>query len=368
MRYAARAIELARLLSGNDLEPTFLKMLAEAPSNVPELQDGAKIYELRAKQGRVDRKQLAAYYGTTSLFDDYQQEFSEGCWDMAGNALNVKDNEGSVIFSAGKVHVKSNITGLEGQYLFAVNINKEGQGGGALISCGICESDSDEELTEGDALELQAMYESPDREKLLFAKFGYDQFTLTNIPSNSRYRIVNALLEQDIHSLEDTIKSKVKHYDQLLEHLTLLGATPPAILTVTAEYTLTSEIVKKLEESLPDISGIRRDFELATFWRVKPDEERIRFAFANCMNEILASLCVGGLDLELVETLNELISLFNEKFEWHLSLSDSQNLYYELLKKYGDNLRNEPERMRNALYELGNELKFSDELLGVLKG
>ena len=368
MRYAAKAIEIARLLCGVDLEPEFLKMLAEAPSNVPELQDGAKIYELRAKQGRADRKQMAAYYGITSLFDDYQPEFSEGCWDMAGNALNVKDDSGNVIFSAGKVHVKSNVIGIEGQYLFAVNINKEDEGGGALISCGICEIDSDEELTEGDALELQAMYESPDREKLLFERFGYDQFTLNNIPSNSRYRIVNALLEQDIHSLEESLKGKVKNYNQLLEHLTLLGATPPTILTVAAEYTLTSEIVKKLEESLPDISGIRRDFELAKFWRVNPDEERIRFAFSNCMNEILASLCVGGLDLELVESINELISLFNEKFEWHLSLSDSQNLYYELMKKYGDNLRNEPERMRKALYELGHELKFSDELLGVLKG
>ena len=367
MRYSARAIELAKLLTGEDLEPSFMKMLSEAPSNVPELQDGGKIYELRAKQGRTDLKQMAAYYGITSLFEDFRYEFSEGCWDMAGSAMNVEtEGEGSS-FSAGKVHVRSNITGLEGDYLFAVNINQGEEGGGALISCGICETDITRELTLDEVFELSAMYESEDREKLLFDKFGYDQYTINNVPLNARHRIINALLHHDMHSLEATLKNKVKNYDQLLEHLTLLGAKPPAILTIAAEYTLTSEIVKKLEDGLPDSAGIRRDFELATFWRVKPDEERIRFAFSDSMTEILTSMCVGELDLEAIENLNDLISLFNEKFDWHLVLSDAQNLYYELLKKYGDDLKNEPERMRKALYELGHELKFADEILAVLR-
>ena len=366
MRYAARAIEIAKILTGVDLEPSYLKILADAPSNVPELQDGAKIYELRAKQGRADRKQMAAYYGITSLFDDYRREFSEGCWDMSGSALNVK-SDGVNIFSAGKVHVRSNITGLNGHYLFAVNVNKGEQGGGALISCGICEAESDEELHSDEVIELQELYESDDREKLLFEKFGYNQYTLNNIPSNSRHRIINDLLQQDIDSLEDFVKSRVRNYQQLLEHLTLLGSKPPAILSVAAEFTLTSEIVRKLEESLPDVAGIKRDFELAKFWRVEPNEERIRFAFSDSMVEILTAMCMAGLDLESIETLNELMSLFNDKFEWHLSLSDSQNLYYELLKKYGGNIINEPDRMRHSLYKLGHELKFSDDILEILK-
>ncbi|MBR1438420.1 MAG: DUF3536 domain-containing protein, partial [Synergistaceae bacterium] len=368
MRYAARAIELAKQVFGADIEPEFLKILAEAPSNVPELQDGAKIYELRARLGRVDRKQMAAYYGTTSLFDDYRHEFSEGCWDMSGSALNVKNEDGKSTFSAGKVRVKSHITGVEGDYLFAVNINHEGQGGGALISCGISMNDDiDTELTPDEVMELSAMYESEEREKLLFEKFGYDQFTLNNIPLNSRHRIINMLLRQDMNSIEEVLKDRVMNYEQLLEHLTLLGSKPPTILTIAAQYTLTSEIVKELENSLPNVGAIRRNFELATFWRVKPDEERIRFAFSDCMTEILTSLCMAGPDLEAVENLNGLIKLFSEKFEWHLSLYDSQNLYYELLKQYGDKLRHEPEKLRTAMYELGHALKFSDELLKVLK-
>ena len=282
--------------------------------------------------------------------------------------MNVETEGEGPSFSAGKVHVHSRITGIEGDYLFAVNINQAGEGGQALISCGICGTDITRELTPDEVMELSAMYESDDRERILFEKFGYDQYTINNIPSNSRYRVISALLQQDIHGLEETLKSKVRNYDQLLEYLTLLGSKPPAILTVAAEFTLTSEIVAKLEDTYPDVAGIRRMFELATFWRVKPDEERIRFAFSDCMNEMLTSMCLGGLDIDAVENLNELVALFTDKFEWHLSLYDSQNLYYELLKKYGAGIKDEPERIRKALYSLGHELKFSDEILGVLRG
>ena len=362
MRYAARAVELAKKVFDVDLEPEFLKILAQAPSNVPELQDGAKIYELRAKQGRVDLKQMAAYYGITSLLKDFKHEFFEGCWDMAGNALKVSTASGKS-FSAGKVHVHSRITGVSGNYLFAVNHN-----GGTLISCGISEADSMEMLNLDDIHELQNLFTSDNSPELLFEKFGYNQFTLNNIPSNSRYRLITELLQQDIHELEEGVKNIVKEHDQLLEYLTLLGSKPPAIITTAAEFTLTSEIVKKLEYTSPDINGIKRDFEFAKFWQIKPEEEKIRFAFSDCINEMLSALCMNGLNLKAIEDVNDLISLFSGNFEWYLSsLDDSQNLYYELLKAYGKNLRDEPAELKNSLYKLGRTLKFADEMLKVLK-
>ena len=77
---------------------------------------------------------------------------------------------------------------------------------------------------------------------------------------------------------------------------------------------------------------------------------------------------MSGLNAEVIENLNALMKLFDDKFAWKLSLYDAQNLYYELLKIYGDMLSIESEKMRKALYELGHSLKFSDEILSVLKG
>ncbi|MBQ4469688.1 MAG: DUF3536 domain-containing protein [Synergistaceae bacterium] len=365
MRYAACAIGMAKRSFNVDLESDFLKILAQAPSNVPELQDGSKIYELRAKQGMVDLKQMAAYYGITSLLDDYKEIFSEGCWDMAGNALRLDVSE-TQAFSAGRVHVKSRITEIEGTYTFAVTYNK-GYTESALLLCGICESDSLEPLSVDDVKDLQALFYNEDKAKLLFDTFGYDQFTMNNIPSNSKNWLINEFLQQDINRLEDSIKDIVKNYDQLLEYLTFLGSKPPAIITTAAEFTLTSEIVKKLENSKPDLESISRDFELARFWHIKPDEERIKFAFSDCMNEILTAMCVAGPDIASLEDLNALIKLFNGEFDWHLGLEDTQNLYHELISREGKELRKAPEKLRAALYDLGKSLKFADEMLENVK-
>ncbi len=49
IQYAARAIEIAREVSGNDLEPEFLNRLELALSNVPEYKTGRGVYEKLVK-------------------------------------------------------------------------------------------------------------------------------------------------------------------------------------------------------------------------------------------------------------------------------------------------------------------------------
>jgi len=49
LQYAARAMQLMTNVSGNDLEDEFLNRLAAAKSNLPEMGDGRKIYNLYVK-------------------------------------------------------------------------------------------------------------------------------------------------------------------------------------------------------------------------------------------------------------------------------------------------------------------------------
>lgn len=44
LKYAARAIQLAREITGTDLEPEFLRLLKAAPSNAFKLKDGERVY------------------------------------------------------------------------------------------------------------------------------------------------------------------------------------------------------------------------------------------------------------------------------------------------------------------------------------
>lgn len=53
LRYAARAMELAREVSGIDLAPSFLGWLDKAHSNKPEEGSGREIYIRHVKNGFV---------------------------------------------------------------------------------------------------------------------------------------------------------------------------------------------------------------------------------------------------------------------------------------------------------------------------
>ena len=46
MLYAARAMQLAKEVLGLQLENNYIKLLESAPSNIPEFENGAKIYNI----------------------------------------------------------------------------------------------------------------------------------------------------------------------------------------------------------------------------------------------------------------------------------------------------------------------------------
>jgi len=49
MQYSARAMQLAKEISGLDLETKFVKILERAPSNIPEFKNGGRVYEMSVK-------------------------------------------------------------------------------------------------------------------------------------------------------------------------------------------------------------------------------------------------------------------------------------------------------------------------------
>ncbi|MBR4592922.1 MAG: DUF3536 domain-containing protein [Elusimicrobiaceae bacterium] len=69
MQYAARALELNRLLTGIDIEPAFVQKLALAPSNLRELKNGAVVYERYVKPQAMPIEKIALQH-IISLYAD----------------------------------------------------------------------------------------------------------------------------------------------------------------------------------------------------------------------------------------------------------------------------------------------------------
>jgi alpha-amylase/alpha-mannosidase (GH57 family) len=69
LRYAARAVELARDVLGEELEPELLDRLARAPSNDPAYGDGRGVYERLVRPSIVTLERAAAEHAIRSMYE-----------------------------------------------------------------------------------------------------------------------------------------------------------------------------------------------------------------------------------------------------------------------------------------------------------
>ncbi len=351
LRYAARAIELARELSGRDLTPEFLRMLKRAPSNVPELEDGERVYELLVRPGRVTRAQLAAHYGITSLFPDFEPEFSEGCWRFSGGASAPSPGP----FSAGTVRVRSDVTGEEETFLFAANHR-----GGTALLCGVAPERELREVPEEETAALHALFSGSD-DKGLVGRFGHGLFSLRHILVDAQRRVLDKLLQRDIARIEEVVHSIVRSYDSLLDYLTTLDLRPPQAIASAAEIALTANIVHALERDTPDIPHLRSQLRLAARWRITLDVSRIGFAISGWLNRKMERLCSAPEDAASINGICGLLDLFLDEHPWRLSLYRAQNLYHALLTAPRQSAPS-PE-LKDALHRLGRRLRFSEGMM-----
>ena len=355
LRYASRAMELARELFNRDLEPEFLRLLAGAPSNIPEFGNGARVYEMLVRPGRIDRAELAARYGLASILQDFAPDFVEGCWDFSGSASVAREEPSA--FSAGTVRIRSRFTGQEGVYLFAANYR-----GGTSVLCGVAPEKELRPLPPSEAGELRGLFSGENEQKMV-DRFGHALYSLRHIPADAQRNLLDELLKQDIRRIEQSVHAIVRNYDQLLEYLTTLDVRPPAIISSAAEIALTANILHDFEAALPDIRDIRKELQIAALWNVSPDAGQITFALVSWLKHRMMELCRTPDDIALIQHITSLISLFADEFKWRLSLYEAQNLYYALLRTRRHELRAAGPELRSALLRLGQTLQFSEALL-----
>ncbi|MDR2137399.1 MAG: DUF3536 domain-containing protein, partial [Synergistaceae bacterium] len=170
LRYAARAISLTRELTGLDFNLEFERLLEKAPSNVPELVNGRRVYELLAKPSEVSFERMAAHYGMLALFpdvaSDLPEKISNGCWDMTGTVAARELSSpvpNSQAFVAGEVEIVANVTWEKKSFIFAANHRQK-----TSVVCGVA-SESEEtrkELLE-DTKALREVFASSNDERMV---------------------------------------------------------------------------------------------------------------------------------------------------------------------------------------------------------
>ena len=240
MKYAARAVQLAREATGLDLEPALENALALAPSNREIYGDGRITYESLVKASVVTLEGLAAHLAIASTVRDTPGEGTVFCYRYKLEG-RYSAASGPATLTLGRMQLESMTTRERCDVLYCVL-----HFGAADFRCGVTPFRGEDEHAEIEAT--------------LFAKLGRVSFArilrlidlffpgrdyaLRDLFLDERRRVASALMEGTLRRYEEHYREIYEDNLRLMEFLREIDSPIPRPLRVAADVTLTRRLLE----------------------------------------------------------------------------------------------------------------------------
>ena len=197
LRYAARVLQLARALGGDaGLEEELLRRLGAAPSNLPELRDGAGVWRRHVAPCATDLARVAAHYAIAGPTEGYGDPAEVHAFRVERRQwTRVAVDEASL--SIGRVRVTARVTEESEEADVAVLHAGDGQ-----IHCRVRTGVAADALAAAREalLRLAPFHERAGCARELEQRFGGRAYTVADIFVDERRRLVSRLAERALHA------------------------------------------------------------------------------------------------------------------------------------------------------------------------
>ncbi len=302
LQYAARAIQLARTLDGHDLEPEFLRRLADAPSNLPQFGNGRGVYEQLVLPHVVDLRQVAAHYAATSLFNAQSELGKAYCYTVEQRRHRVME-AGHAKLALGVARVTSTITLESAELRYGVlHLGDQNLIGGVRTEDGAA--------SYADLLHtISPAFERADLAgviQALTSHFGRLDYSLKSVFYDEQRAIVQSILAP---ALEETAAAYQRLYDRhtpLISFLTNQGIPLPPEVAAAAEYAMSMAVYRALTTEPPDFDRARTLIDAARRAGVSLAREPLIRELRHAVEQVAARLVT---DPESSPLLDRLLSL-----------------------------------------------------------
>jgi alpha-amylase/alpha-mannosidase (GH57 family) len=298
LKYAARALQLAREVSGEDLEPQFVEALAQAPSNVPEMGNGARVYETLVKPSVVSLEGVAAHCAIAGLFDEYGKADQFFCYDVALRGRR-REKAGSATLAMSRLEIRSQLT-HERRDLTASVLHFSGSD----IRSGLrpydahAHAEAEKKLFgRFAALSLAQMVREIDRE------FPGRDYTLRDLFLDERRRLAGQLLDETMRRYEDDYLRIYDSNRRLIDFLREIDSPVPRPLQVASDVALThqaQQCARALADEKVDLAFAQTEL-LATAQTARRLGARIEHGaiagpFSEVLHRLVERLLAGSRD------------------------------------------------------------------------
>ncbi len=328
MQYAARAIQLAGEFSEKSVEKEYLQILEKASSNLPELENGAKIYELFVKPAMLDLLRVGGHFAISSLFEEYPESASIYCYTV-NRKIYHKAEAGKLKLAIGKARILSNITWEEEPVNFAVlHLGDHNFNGGV-------QKDGGDEAFSAMHREIKETFEKsdlPEVIRLIDKDFGMNNYSLTHLFRDEQRKILTQVLRSTLEGIEVAFREIYEKNYPIMSFLQSIQIPLPTPLFVATEYIVNTDLKKIFEEKKLNLEKLESLIKETQRWPLKIDRGTLGFVANDRIGSLMETLSKRPEEICLLEKIENILkSLISLSVE--LDLWKTQNAFFSVEKK-----------------------------------
>ena len=336
LRYAAKALDLAEMVSPvfreRDVAGAFVRSLEKAPSNIPELLDGARIFNIFVEPERADPLRVGANVAVSSLFPIRPGAVNSNGAIRAIPAFQSEilkpeaGGKGDRAYGIGLISVLD--IRLQARYDIVYAVLSRG-GKDLLCGAGYCASDDDYERRR--AVLLPFLLKGDERG--IVRTFGHDTYSLRHLFRDELRRITRRVIADDSQDIERILREVVRNYEGLLEFLSVVSVPVPETIRSAAEVICNADIRIEIERPVPNAERLLRLCDNARKWRVDVDVPGLAHILVGRMDEFAGMLEQPGREEDAVEMLRRLAA-FVRSAGWPVNLWNVQNAFFRFASRH----------------------------------
>lgn len=369
MKYAARAMELAGEFSDLDLEKNFLTILQRAKSNIPEFDNGKKIYEMFVKPAKVTVEKIATHWAISSLYNKNEELEEIYCYKtkkISNKTYKYENNE----LAFGRLEILSEITFEKFDLTYALLKTSESE-----YYCMVTPFINQEKMM---IAKENVLHEFNNGSMLgtleaMKTNFASEYYTIKDVLIDKRKVILEKVL---IKKLMKTAKNYQDFYEELkapVAQLVLMGMDIPDVFRMAAKFTL----IKELEESLANADDFSNEELNKKLDKIKSEADKFYINLNKSKAQViiakkLQKLIEYAADEPSFETNEKIFATFAliDRMGINVDIRVSQNIYHEKIYSKIDYLieylENSKEKDRDRkivlqLLQIGKKLNISTD-------
>jgi alpha-amylase/alpha-mannosidase (GH57 family) len=238
LKYAARALQLARECCGADLEAGFKSALEKAPANLPQYGNARRVYEMAVQPSIASLSTVAVHHAIAGIVQDFPRRARVFCYEVQ-TSFRRREDAGTAALALARVEVRSLIT-QEVVDLTACVLRFAG----ADFRCGVRPYQPErfgqaaERLFAGwNQLSLAQVVREID------AEFPGRDYTLRDLFLDERREVARLLLRETMVHYESDYLHVFEANRRLIEFLREIDSPVPRPLQVASDVALTHQAV-----------------------------------------------------------------------------------------------------------------------------